>query len=57
MLHRVASLHDVLVVGEGGVDEGEVAVHRLDHLGRRAVGHEVGGVGRVPEQRIARRLS
>ena len=47
---RVAGLHDVVVVGEGGVDEGEVPVQRLDHLRRRAVRHEVVRVRRVPEE-------
>ena len=47
---RVAGLHDVVVVGEGGVDEGEVAVQRLDHLRRRAVRHEVVRVRRVPRE-------
>ena len=50
LLHRVSGLHDVFVVGEGGVDEGEVAVQRLDHLRRRAVRHEVVGVRRVPAE-------
>ena len=49
LFDRVSRLHDVVVVGEGGVDEGEVAVQRLDHLRRRAVRHEVVRVGRVPE--------
>ena len=49
LFDRVSRLHDVVVVGEGGVDEGEVAVQRLDHLRRRAVRHEVVRVSRVPE--------
>ena len=49
LFDRGSRLHDVVIVGEGGVDEGEVPVQRLDHLRRRAVRHEVVRVRRVPE--------